>query len=178
MRRPGLVATFLVLTVTASVANAGWDEFWARVHLDWKRMNCWPEPFQQADRELVRGPLIQMTDNGWRVQNTLSDHLFTVEQNDLNQAGALKVRWIVTQAPPHRRTVFILRGATPEATMARVESVQQEVARIMPEGGRPSVILTDTVPAGGSGDYFDSVDRQLKQSIPAPRLAPIQSTTN
>jgi hypothetical protein len=62
--------------------------------------------------------------------------------------------------------------------MARVEAVQQEIGRIMPEGSRPSVVLTDSVPAGGSGDYFDSVDRQLKQSIPAPRLAPLQIPTN
>ncbi|MBP89676.1 MAG: hypothetical protein CMJ64_23705 [Planctomycetaceae bacterium] len=172
-----LVVVVLYLT-TASVAEAGWDEFWARFHLDYQRMNCWPEPFQHADRELVRGPLIAMTNNGWRVQNTLSNHLFTLEENTLTQAGTLKVRWIVTQTPPHRRTVYVLRGLTPEATLARVETVQQEIARMMPEGSRPEVLLTDAIPVGGSGDYFDAVDSMLKQSIPAPRLAPMQTETN
>lgn len=170
MRRTTLAIVFAATIVTASVAHADWDEFWSRVHLDRHRMNTWPEPFRHADKDLVRQPLLAITDNGWRMQNTLSDHLFDVETNSLTQAGALKVRWIVTQAPPHRRTVFVLRGATPDATLARVDAVQETITQLAPQGSRPEVLLTDVIPVGGSGDYFDSVDRQLKASIPPPRL--------
>jgi len=170
MRRITLALVFVATIVTASVVQADWDEFWERVHLDWHRMNSWPEPFVHADRDLIRQPLVAMTDNGWRNQNTLSDHLFDVEKNSLTQAGALKVRWIVTQAPRHRRTVFVLRGATPDATLARVDAVQEAITRLVPQGNRPEVLLTDVIPAGGSGDYFDAVDRALKDSIPSPRL--------
>ncbi|MBC8355510.1 MAG: hypothetical protein H8E66_26325 [Planctomycetes bacterium] len=177
MRRTILALVFVATGVTASVTQAGWTEFWERVHLDWHRMNSWPEPFLHADKDLVRQPLIAMTDRGWRMQNTLSDHLFDVEKQTLTQAGALKVRWIVTQAPPHRRTVFVLRGATPEATLARVDDVQATVAQMVPQGARPQVQLTDVTPVGGSGDYFDAVDRARKDSIPAPRLPEAQGTT-
>ena len=44
-------------------------------------------------------------------------------------------------------------------------------------GSRPDVLLTDVIPPGASGDYFDEVDRQLKSSIPAPRLPEMQGTT-
>lgn len=170
MRRTTLALAFVATVVTASVTQAGWTEFWDRVHLDWHRMNCWPEPFLHADKDLVRQPLLAMTDSGWRMENTLSDHLFDAERQTLTQAGALKVRWIVTQAPPHRRTVFVLRGATPEATLARVDAVQEVVTQLAPQGNRPEVLLTDVIPVGGSGDYFDAVDRRLKESIPPPRL--------
>ena len=76
----------------------------------------------------------------------------------------------MTQAPPHRRTVFVLRGPSPDATLARVDAVQATITQIDPQGGRPEVLLTDVIPIGGSGDYFDAVDRALKDSIPAPRL--------
>jgi hypothetical protein len=170
MRRTTLALLFAATVVTASVAQADWDQFWSRVHLDWHRVNAWPEPFRRADKDLVRQPLLAMTDNGWRMQNTLSDHLFNSETSGLTQAGSLKVRWIVTQAPPHRRTVFVLRGPTPDATLARVDAVQEAITFLLPQGDRPQVLLTDVIPVGGSGDYFDAVDRQLKDSIPPPRL--------
>ncbi|MDA1049657.1 MAG: hypothetical protein O3C40_04135 [Planctomycetota bacterium] len=170
MRQTTLVLAFVAAVVTASVTQAGWTEFWDRVHLDWHRMNSWPEPFLHADKDLARQPLLAMTDNGWRMQNTLSDHLFDIERHSLTQAGALKVRWIVTQAPPHRRTVFVLRGTTPDATLARVDAVQEAITQLVPQGNRPEVLLTDIIPIGGSGDYFDAVDRALKDSIPPPRL--------
>jgi hypothetical protein len=168
MRR--IVLTLVFVALSASVAQAGWSEFWDRVHSDWHRMNAWPQPFLHADRDLVRQPLLLMTNNGWRMQNTLGDHLFEPEKQSLTQAGQLKVRWIVTQTPQHRRTVFVLRGTSPETTLARVDAVQAMISQIDPQGSRPEVLLTDKIPAGGSGDYFDSVDRQLKESIPAPRL--------
>lgn len=178
MRHTVFLATLFATLAGASAADAGWSEFWDRVHLDFRRVNCWPEPFLHADRELVRSPLIAMTDNGWRAQNTLNNHLFTLEHQALTQAGILKVRWIVTQAPPHRRSVFVLRGETAEATLARVEAVQQQIVKLVPGGARPEVLLTDTIPVGGSGEYFDAVDRSSKQSIPAPRLPTAEPTTN
>ena len=147
------------------------SDFWDRVHLDFMRMNCWPQPFVQADRELVNAPLIAMTGRGWQLQNTLSHHFFDEENQTLTRAGQLKLHWIVTQAPPHRRTVYVLRTLDPALTQTRVASVHDQMARLLPgERPQPEVLVSDMVPAGGSGDYFDQVDRQLKASVPAPRL--------
>jgi hypothetical protein len=107
----------------------------------------------------------------------LNDHFFGAEHQDINQAGELKLRWIVTQAPPHRRTVFILRGPTPAATNARIAAVQHAMDKFVLDGPRPEVLITNIIPPGASGDYFDQVDRQLKESIPAPRLPAMQSTS-
>jgi hypothetical protein len=166
----------VVCLATSPVAKAGWGEFWHRTSIDFHRNNCWPQPFQAQDRELTRSPLIAMTAAGWRQNNTLSDHFFIADDQSINQAGEIKIRWIVTQAPPHRRTVYVLRGATPESTAARVEAVQRKVEKYSLAGQQPDVVVTDIIPPGASGDYFDQVDRQFKQSIPAPRLPAMEAT--
>lgn len=153
--------------------SANGQDFWDRVHLDFMRMNCWPHPFVEADRELVNGPLIAMTGRGWQLQNTLSHHFFDEQDQSLTRAGQLKLNWILTQAPPHRRTVYVLRTLDPALTQNRLASVQNHMNRLLPgERPHPEVLVSDTGPAGGAGDYFDQVDRQLKASVPAPRLPP------
>jgi len=171
------VAT-LVWLVGTNVVRADWEQFWHRFHVDSMRMNCWPKPFVHADRETVRMPLIAMTAAGWRMQNTLSDHLFDSTTQSLTQAGKLKVHWIVSQAPEHRRTVFVLRGADERSTHERMDSVRQSMGRMASNERQPEVMLTNTIPAGGSGAYFDEVDRQLKASVPPPRLPARESTTD
>ena len=37
-------------------------------------------------------------------------------------------------------------------------------------GPLPEVLVTDTPPAGGNGDYLDAVDRALRSSVQPPRL--------
>ena len=177
MRRVTLVIAGLCLAGAGQLVQAGgWGDFWQRTSVDFHRNNCWPQPFQSQDRELVRSPLIAMTAAGWRQNNTLSDHFFGTDDQAINQAGELKIRWIVTQAPAHRRTVFVLRGSTAESTAARVAAVQRKVEKYAPAGQQPDVVVTDVVPPGASGDYFDQVDRQFKQSIPAPRLPSMEGT--
>jgi hypothetical protein len=176
LRRLGELFVLLSVFVVASPAQAGWSEFWHRVHLDWHRMNSWPEPFQHADRQVTIAPLIAMTNAGWQQNNTLHDHFFDHEGH-LTRAGQLRAHWIATQAPLHRRTIFVLRDQNLERTNTRVESVHRYLQRVLPEDAQSQVILTDVIPPGGSGEYFDEVIRQRKSSMPEPRLPEMQSTS-
>lgn len=177
MRRKYVWALGISVGSFLGSAGASGGDFVHNAKTDFWRNNCWPLPFQSTDRELARAPLIAMVASGWRLHNTLSDHFFLAEDQTINQAGELKLRWIITQAPPHRRTVYVLRGQNPEATAARVAEVQRVIDKIAHDGPRPDVLLTSIIPPGASGDYFDQVDRQMKQSIPAPRLPPMESTS-
>jgi len=171
MRRLILTCGLTVsLAVGPSNVQGGWHEFWARTKVDAQRNNAWPEPFVTADRQLARDPFVIMADNGWKLQNTIGTFLFDAETNQLNKAGELKVKWIVTQAVQYRRAVFVLRGETAEITAARVESVQLAVSKFVPEGHLPPVNLTDSEPDGTSGAYIDAVNQAINSSIPAPRL--------
>src|SRR5688572_26313840 len=115
MRRVSLICLALVgFTFASSSALAaggsGWNTFWHSVHTDFYRNNTWPQPFEAADRAAAREPFCIQTDNGWKMQNTIGTFLFEAETQRLNTAGELLVKWIVTQAPIHRRAVFVLKG--------------------------------------------------------------------
>ena len=127
-------------------------------------------PFQTADRAAQREPFCIMVNNGWKMQNTIGTFLFNAETNELNSAGEAQVKWVVTQAPIHRRAVFVLVGDSAQDTKTRLDSVQRYISRLCPEGHLPPVMLTHTEPDGASGEYFDHINRAMLQSIPAPRL--------
>lgn len=178
MRRMVVVFGFtLVMLVAVEDAQAGWQSmkanwhiFWQRVHTDWHRNNAWPEPFTVVDRAAVDQPLAIMVNNGWRLQNTISSQLFDQETQELTRAGEMKVRWILTQMPPHRRSIFVLRGNTAEVTKIRVQSVQKAAATTLGDVNGALIAVTDTIPQGGSGDYYERVNQGYQDSVPSPRL--------
>jgi hypothetical protein len=143
---------------------------WYKFKVDWHRNNAWPEPFSSADRAAQRAPFCLMVDNGWKMQNTVGTFLFDPNSQQLNTAGEHLVKWIVQQAPQHRKAVFVLKGDSPEATQSRIASVQAAVGRFACEGENPPVILTNTEPSGWPASYVDQMTQQFQATIPSPRL--------
>ena len=174
---PAVTILIALTSVPLLAEESGWHKFWYGVHVDFLRNNTWPEPFRTADRMAAREPWCIQTDNGWKMQNTIGTFLFDSETQRLNQAGELLVKWIITQAPQHRRCVFVLKGDTPEATVARSESVQAAVTKYS-NGCVCPVILTDTEPTGWSAAYIDSITQQFNATIPAPRLPAGEGTSS
>ena len=174
----GLALTITLQTGTARAdwdnMKARWHSFWDRVHVDWHRNNAWPEPFNHIDDKATRTPLAIMADNGWKLQNTIPNQLFDPETQELTRAGELKVRWILTQMPVHRRSVYVLRGESPEITETRLNSVEKTAESVLGEPGLAMIAVTEIVPRGGSGDYFERVNRGYENSVPAPRLPDMQ----
>ena len=170
MRRMLIISGFGAALLLTASANADWHEFWHRVGVDFHRNNSWPEPFVSADRQVTREYFRLMVNNGWRMENTVGTWFFDDTTNTLNQAGEIKLRHIVTENPVHRRTVFVLMGHTPDVTAKRVESVQRAVAKILPEGPVPQILLTDVDLEGGTGEYYANINSAYLKSIPAPRL--------
>ena len=176
MRR-WLVVGLMTVAMAPVASGAGTGEkrekvhaWWYRSQVDWHRNNAWPEPFATADRAAERQPFCLMVDNGWKMQNTVGTFLFDYNSHQLNTAGEHLVKWIVQQAPQHRRAVFVLKGDSPEITQVRIASVQAAVARFACEGENPPVILTCTEPSGWPASYVDSMTQQFQATIPAPRL--------
>jgi uncharacterized membrane protein YgcG len=171
MRRVSLTCLALVgltfVSTSALAGGDGWNAFWHRVHTDFYRNNTWPQPFEAATgRNASRSTFRPITARRCRARSARSLHS---ETQRLNTAGELLVKWIMTQAPVHRRAVFVLKGDNPEATTARVESVQTAVAKYA-SGQVCPVLLTDTEPSGSSAAYVDSMTQQFNSTIPAPRL--------
>jgi len=110
-----------------------------------------------------------MADNGWKLQNTLSDHLFDPEKHELSYAGQLKLRWILTQIPPHRRQIYVLETHQRKDTATRVASVYEHMAEIAPYSACP-VFVTQIAPRGGDGSYLDDIDQTYRANLPPPVL--------
>ena len=163
-----LLFVMVAMGSLAPLARGG--DFWSRFKTDYHRNNYWPQPFIAADRAAARDPFTIQTTNGWRLQNTVGDCYFEPDTQELSLAGQMKVKWIVTQTPTSRRTVFVLANENQESTLIRVDSVQRAISRYVPRGDLPEVLLTDRDLNGASGEYYETVDRAMKSTVPAPRL--------
>lgn len=180
MKRVGLaLAVGMAVWGGASFARADWTEqwnsFWDRCELDYMRNTHWPQPFIYPDRDAVRAPFAAMVVKGWQRQNTLGDYHFDPNTHQLNNAGQLRVRWIATQTAPDRRTVFVYRGANPEITAIRVDSVQQQMVSVVPQGELPAIVDTATPPAERPGEFIDEVQTRVRANMPDPVLPPYQA---
>jgi hypothetical protein len=133
---------------------------------------CWPAPFLAPDRMAVRAPFAVMIDNGWRLQNTLSDEHFDGETGMLNDAGKLKVRDILTYSPPEHRTVFVLQAHYDQLTDARRRAVSDFVSSLNAISESPLVADTNIPPRGWPADNVSAITTRFNATMPDPRLPP------
>ena len=173
-----LIAPIVVAVVLATPAQADWlSSFIHTVVRDTKRRNCWPKPFTCPDRQAVGAPFVKMIHNGWRRQNMLGDHHFVPGTTDLTEAGELKVRWILVEAPSQHRMIYVHRAETAEATAARIASVHQFASKVIVEGELPPILETGISAQGCPAARVEAITRKFQESIPEPVLPASQGTT-
>jgi len=136
---------------------------------DVKRRNCWPEPFTAGDRATVRAPFAIQVANGWRRQNMLGEFHFEPATGQLNEAGRLKVRWILTVCPLQHRLIYVHTAERDEETAARLAAVQQLASQLAPTNV-PPVMPTSIADDGWPADEVDLIGRKFQSTTPAPRL--------
>lgn len=130
----------------------------------------WPWPYQCPDRIAVREPFCLMVNNGWRRQNLIGHHYFKPETNELTTAGELRVQWIVSQAPPDRRSIFVERTLSPEVNSQRLAAVRDYAARVAVDGQVPQVDETYLISEGRPAAIVDATNMRFMESMPAPVL--------
>ncbi len=172
MLRLGLVTLVLsVVCGTAGVAHAQQKgSCWEGFKRDWHRNAMWPEPFLQPDRNATMAPFAIQIANGWRRQNLLSDYHFNEGTQQLNLAGETKLRHILTQMPPSRRTVFVQQGLAADVTQARMLAVDRASAHILTNGNVAQIVESNLPNEGWSAEDVDAVTRKFNASRPDPRL--------
>lgn len=173
--RPICTLVFVLVTLASSAAQAEFPHFggfWHDYNSSYLRNKHWPKPYVMHDRASVAAPFGTMIQNGWRLQNLISEHHFKEDTSELNESGLLRVRWIVTQAPEQQRIVFVERGTTHVATAGRVRTVQTAAERFAIGTEIPDVRETHVVSYGWSGDYVDLINTKFKASTKEPRLPP------
>ncbi|NOY42018.1 MAG: hypothetical protein GXP26_09295 [Planctomycetes bacterium] len=129
------------------------DEFCAVYHAN---VN-WPAQYIPPARRSVLSAYDSMINNGWRRQNLLGTYHFDPGTNELTDAGRLKVNWILSQTPPHRRSIFVQRGARESQTATRVASVHSWASNMSPAIGTVDVNDTHIVAEGRSAGAVDNI---------------------
>jgi hypothetical protein len=165
-----IVFAVVALTTIPSSADYWLSDFFNSVARDTKRRNCWPAPFDCPDRQAVRAPFAIMVHNGWRKQNMLGDFHFEPTTGQLTEAGKLKIRWIILEAPEQHREIYVHIAQTPEETEARLAAAHAQAASIAPPNEIPPIMQTAISDAGTPADRINLIERKYQSSIPSPRL--------
>ncbi len=161
----------LALGASQTSASAGWfGNAVGGFCYDYHRINCWPCPYIQPDRQHVYDTMEAQISNGWRRQNLIGAHDFDEKTSELTDAAKLKVRWILTQVPEHRRTLFVTRGHTQEITDARVAAVENAAMEVLPQGEVPAVQDTHIIAEGRSAGIVVDIRGRFYESQPQPVL--------
>lgn len=174
-----LLVAVLTSAAGETPARAGnwFNQVSADIHTGFWRNMCWPKPFIYADRQATFAPMHVMAANGWRRNNLLGAHHFGPDGTQLNTAGQLRVRWILTQAPIHRRNVFVERSLDPEITGRRVEAVQTFAGTFAPESAA-NVYDTHLISEGRPARDVDWTNTRFWENAPIPVLPQGSSGTS
>jgi hypothetical protein len=138
----------------------------------------WPWPYQCPDRISVREPFALMVNNGWRRQNLLGAHHFNPNTNQLSSAGELRIQWIMTQAPPERREIFVERSLDADTNTQRIAAVRDYATKVTIDGRMPQVQESYLVSEGRPAAVVDAVNVNFMKSMPAPVLPEPQAASS
>jgi len=164
------IATLVIATWASTASAVFLDSTCHYIKTGFHRNVVWPWPYICPDRAAVRGPFAVMVRNGWRRQNLLGSYLFNPTTNQLTTAGELEVRWIMTQAPPAYRQVFIERSIDPSVTAARIAATRDYAQRISLDGQVPQVFETDLMAEGRPANVVDMTNVKFLENMPTPVL--------
>jgi hypothetical protein len=166
----GMVA-LIAASGFVSSAQAVWvDDSVHYVRRGSHQNTMWPWPYVCADRVAVREPFSIMINNGWRRQNLLGAHHFNADASELSSAGELRVRWIMTQAPANRRSIFIERDLERTITEQRLATVRDYAAQVAVDGQAAQVMETHLASEGRPASVVDATNVRFQESLPPPTL--------
>jgi hypothetical protein len=178
MRRTilAVAAAVVVVASTQQVSAVCYDDSAMYIKQGYHANAMWPWPYVCPDRIAVREPFCIMVNNGWRRQNLLGAHHFIPETNQLNAAGQLRVQWIMTQAPPDRRSIFVERSLDQNISNQRIASVQEYSTQVAIDSRPAPVAQTHLVSEGRPATVVDFTNTKFQQSMPLPVLPASQGS--
>jgi hypothetical protein len=149
----------------------------AAYHDSYYDSSIWPRQYMAPARRGLCQAFDTMISNGWRRNNLLTKYDFAPEGEGLSEAGRLRLEWILTNAPPQRRTIFVQRGVDAQQTADRVEAVQLLASNINPGGAPIDVQETYMLDEGRPAATVDAVFTGFSANQPAPMLPASTSNT-
>jgi hypothetical protein len=92
----------------------------------------------------------------------------------LTEAGKLKIRWIIIEAPEQHREVYVHIGQTNDETQARLATVTAQAASLAPQGEMPSIMQTSISDESYPADRTNRLNNLYKSmnGVQVPYLPP------
>lgn len=165
-----ILPAVFILAAASESAFADCAQCEREIRAGYYKNKAWPWPDNCPDRMSVRAPFETMVQNGWRRNNLLGPHHFNAQKGCLTRAGELKVHWIVTQAPPQHRQMFVERSLDPTVTSQRIASAQDFAKKIVLDGAVPSVQDTHLIAEGRPAGVVDFINVEFRNNMPIPAL--------
>ncbi len=138
----------------------------------------WPAQYVPTARRSVLSAYDVMVNNGWRRQNLLGTYHFDPDTNELTEAGKLKVNWILTQTPQHRRNIFVQRAVNESQTASRVDSINRWASNMSPGVGPLDINDTHIVAEGHPAATVDHIFVGFQTNQPPPVLPADDGSSN
>ena len=132
--------------------------------------NLWPQQYLDTDRCRAKSPFDTMVRNGWRRQNLVGEHHFNDDSTRLTESGRLRIQWIMTQAPPQYRQVYVERSLKEGYTDRRIQLAQEFAMQIAGNQADPVVQDTHLISDGRPAAVVDYVNTQFQENMPIPQL--------
>jgi len=139
----------------------------------------WPHPYNCQDIAYIRQVQETQISNGWINATTLYDYHFDLETQQLNQSGLLRLRWILEEAPEHRRVIFTQTAFTKDISNARLHNVRMAAVAMVGDYNVPAIMLRVTRAVGRPAVESDSIRRKYLETMPDPRITyEVESATD
>jgi hypothetical protein len=179
MSRSLIVAVigFAAMAVAQRASAVCFDDTAHYVKQGYHVNEMWPWPYVCPDRMAVREPFCMMINNGWRRENLLGAHHFNPETNQLNAAGQLRIQWIMTQAPPNRRQIFVERSLDSAINSQRIDATRAYAVKVSIDNRLPQIVETSIMFEGRPATIVDATNVKFQQAMPAPVLPAAQGAT-
>ncbi len=130
----------------------------------------WPFPYVCQDRALVEATNFAQVENGWITATTFYDYHFDPETQALNSAGRRHLSWLLTSVPKQFRNPYVSSTFDPNATQARVASVETSIAALLGHDVPMPVELRVASPLWRNANVVDGTMRAYAESMPPPMI--------
>jgi hypothetical protein len=142
------------------------QEFSHRYHA----AHYWPYPYFCQDRRVVREMAAHHAAKGWMNTTTLYDYHFDPVTHELDHSGRLQLRWILENAAPQHRVIWVQAGYSKAISDTRVGLVRAETIEMVGDSHIPPIMLRVVTPHGRPALEIDAIRQAEIASMPEPRV--------
>ena len=130
----------------------------------------WPYPYNIRDQDDVRLVMQTQVANGWATATTMYEYHFDPTTHLLNTAGQQHLAWIITQAPPAHRHIFIASAGDQASNQVRLQSVQKTVAGYSGGESAMPITLRSTGPLGRPATEVEQIFTNAASNALPPKI--------